>query len=419
MLNSGRLAVMVLRSRAPVVLGVAGACITASVAYGILAPDRYEATATLFIESGATDASMVGGPGASARGNELDLLRSERVAQRVVEDERLAQDPALRTPYLESIDAGRPPIEALAQYLAARMQASAGADGGVVQLSVTLSDPQLAMRVANAYAQAWGEVSLELRAASIRSGVERAHQDLALLRARLGEAQARRGDGTLALSVGARANEQFDQLSRIAHQLPRPLSVDVAAAAGGAAGWKRTMSASLTAGDAATEPYDPAKPARRYPDALADGASMQGADVPGAVKPAAAPAGRAASVDDDIRFAQQSLEHAEERLARISAEGIGAPFPAHLLRAARLPEGSTKPSLGLCLVLGAILGALLGMLAAAVVEMFDRRVRRASDLSQGLGVVVLGKLPAARRAGAAAGVLAPRWPALQRNEGVA
>jgi hypothetical protein len=130
--------------------------------------------------------------------------------------------------------------------------------------------------------------------------------------------------------------------------------------------------------------------------------SMRAGDVNGR-RGAGARGGAATSADDEIRLAQQSLERAEERLARLSAEGVGAPFPAHLLRPARVPDTSTKPGAAVCAALGAALGVVLGLVAMLLGEFFDRRIRRPADLARGTGIVVLGNLPASRSA-ATAGV---------------
>jgi uncharacterized protein involved in exopolysaccharide biosynthesis len=382
----------VLRARGLWVLAAVVLCLGAAAAYALLAPDRYRALATLFFEPGPAEAGEGSGASSPARNSELDLLRSERVAQRVVENERLMEEPALRNLYMQSIDAGRAPQEALAQYLAQRVEVHAGEDGGLVHLAVTMDDPALAARVANAYAQAWGEVALELRAASIRSGIERASRDLASLRARLGEARARRsGDGALA-AAGSRADEQFAQLSRLVSQpLSQPLGqvssqVAVAGSIAAAAEPARSVGSAVLPADASADL--PADASARSAEAAPEQRTARS-------EPRLADAGGAASAEDEIRLAQQSLERAEERIARLSTQGIGVPFPAHVLRTARVPEESTKASPWICALIGLASGLLLGTLFAFVAESLDRRVRRPSDLVRATGLVVLGSLPLA------------------------
>jgi len=369
-----KLIAVILRSRGALLLGVIGSCLAASAAYSLLAPDHFKAVATLFLEGSPPQARETNSASQAARSTDVDLLRSERVAQRVVENEGLLQEPALRTLYLQSIDAGRQPHEALAQYLAGHVEATAVGDGGVVHLAVTLDAPALAARVANAYAEAWGEVSLELRAASIRSGIERAGQELAALRARLGEARARNGNDRALAAAGSRADEQFVQLSRLA---TRPLPHAM---------FPGSISATSETPHAAPSllPQEPATEATARLAVLPVGSSSAAART---------------SAEDEIRFAQQSLERAEDRMARLSAEGIGAPFPVHVLRAASVPTASIKPPVVTCAGLGLGVGFLLGMLAVAFAEVLDKRVRRPSDLSRALGLVVLGNVPVAESAG--------------------
>lgn len=377
----GRILVAVARLRAPLALGVAGACLAAALGYALIAPDHYRATATLFFAPSFADATAGDGAPLPVRGKESDLLRSERVAQRVVENQQLAQEPSLRAIYLHAIDSGEPPQEALAQYLTTHVDVAGGtgSEGGLVRLSVTLEDPALAARVADAYAQAWGEVSLGLRTAAIRSGIEGANRELAGLRARLGEAQARRS-GAAPLGPDARAEDEFMQLSRLATQ---PSALPTAPG---------SIVAVAEQAHAASSVLPPAP--------NLDGSDAAVASLPS--PPVATPA--TSSADDEIRLAQQSLERAEERMARLSVEDIGAPFPVHLLRAAAVPTVPTKPSLAASAGLGIAVGLLLAIAAAAIAETVDPRVRRPADLSRATGLVVLGCLPVASEASAPAGV---------------
>jgi uncharacterized protein involved in exopolysaccharide biosynthesis len=370
----------VLRTRWILLASVLLACVAASAGYAFLAKDAYRAEAVMFIEPASLQESTATGGAPASAISGLDLLRSERVAQRVVESEGLVQEPSLRPILLQSIDARRAPVEAMAQYLTEHVSVHAGGDGGVVRLGVTLTDPALAARVANAYAQAWGEVALELHAAAIRQGVERAGQDLASLRARLGAARALRGESGEFAATGPRADDQFAQLSRLTTNATATVASTQAPAGG--ADWSSAARSSSEAGEAAPAP--------------------------------ASRNGTAGSVDDEIRVAQQSLERAEDRLARLSAEGIGAPFPAHVLRAASIPADSIKPGLATCLEIGAGLGLVLALAAAWLAERFDRRVRRRSDVAKGIGVVLLGSLPFAGPSALAAVRADPALPTPRR-----
>jgi uncharacterized protein involved in exopolysaccharide biosynthesis len=387
-MKTGSLLIAIVRTRGVLLLVAGAACVAAALAYALFAPDRYRAVATLFFEPGPMEAGVAAGAVTPARNTGLDLLRSERVALRVVDNERLVQEPALSTLYLQSIDAGGQPQEALAQYLAQHIDVSASGDGALVRIAVTLDDPALAARVANAYGQAWGEVALELRAASIRSGIERANQDLASLRARLGEARARHGDDGALAAADSRADEQFAQLSRLVNQPLGQGAAPGATAAGSmaAAAESSRSGTSVLPGDASVEAAVPGS--ERATDGPPPHPVVMGAQ-----------AQSATSAEDEIRMAQQSLERAEDRMARLSAEGIGAPFPAHVLRPAPVPDASTKPTLAICLAIGLAAGLLLGVFAMALAETLDKRVRRPSDIARATGLVVLGSLPAAAGAG--------------------
>jgi len=312
--------------------------------------------------------------------------------------------------YMASIDAGRQPVEALSQYVSENVRAGADGEGGLVRLAVTMPAPLLAARVANAYAQAWGEVSLELRSSAVRSGLERAHQDLVSLRARLGEARSRQGDNGAMAAAAWRADEQFAQLARLSARLldsvsrtgvPSPAGLPADDATGALPGVATAHLDVNMAGGGAL-------------DALVHGPGGTSAY---AADQHSAHDGDVVSVSDEIRLAQQSLERAEQRLAHLATETIGEPFPAHLLRAAAIPQSSIKPGIAICAALGAAVGLLLGIVAAALVEMFDRRVRRPADLARVAGIVVLGNLPSGtvkKQPGNKRGRLPVSWSRLER-----
>jgi polysaccharide biosynthesis transport protein len=359
----------VIRSRRAVLLGTAGLFLAAGLLYGWLAPERYRAVATLFL-----DAAADGAGSASLKRSDLDLLRSDRVAMRVAVNERLAEEPSLRPVYLGAVEASQQPLDALAHAIAGDVSAAPAGEGGIVQLAVTTSEPALAARIANGYARAWGEVATEIRAASMREAVERARRDLVSLRARLGEARARLGGGAVAESTdGGAADARFAEVSRLA---TRALHRSAAGEDGGDAMEEARAAASETG----LAPGGGAMPL----EARAVQSESAGDPAPSAAQGAA---------DDDIRMAQHSLERAEDRLARLAAEGAGVPFPIHVLVSARTPEQSVKPSLLQCALAAAAGGLLAGLIAAFCVEAMDRRVRGERDVAGALGLVVLGNLP--------------------------
>ena len=390
-MSSLKLFSAVVASRWPVVVVAVGACAAVGMGYWALAPERYTASSTLML-----DPVAVGGASndASLR-TELDLLRSEHVAQRVVANLHLADGPTARKSFLESGDTRRTLSEYLSQEVLDHARATAIGEGGIVRVSFTAQDADFAAQVANAYPQAYGEVSLEVRAASIRSGVERAGKDLALLRAHVEQARIRRaslGENGLD-SIAVRAGEQFARLAQIALK-----------AAGS------SPSIQPTAQPSSVGPTEEAGEMQGLGQLQPMGSIAREPGAPGRVTGDASP-------EQDLRLAQQNLDRAEERLARLSAESIGAPFPAHLLVAATAPRTSSKPSAQVCAAIGVAAGLLIGLLAVLAIEALDRRVRRTEDITRKLGIVVLGDLPAMRIPMMSAPRLdpAPRWLGLRQQ----
>ncbi|MBV8211245.1 MAG: hypothetical protein JO133_14415, partial [Burkholderiaceae bacterium] len=346
----------------PLVAVTAAACLMVALSYAAIAPQRYTATSTLVLDPVAT------GSDASLR-TELDLLRSEQVAQRVAGNLRLGDSLEARKQFLESGEARGTLPEFLAQQLAEHARVVPVGDGGLVRVSFSAAEPALAARVANAYPQAYGEVSLEMRAAAIRSGVERAGQDLALLRMHLQQARLRSAPQASFNVVALRAGEQLAHLAKLALQ---------------------SRSGVFAIGSEAPEPSVPS-----VATALSAASSADPDSVPlpriDLSPPAASELQRRrddspGTAEQELRLAQQNLERAEERLAHLSAESVGAPFPAQLLVSASVPQASSKPGTLTLAAIGTAAGLLLGLMAAMVAERLDRRVRRIEDVARLLGV---------------------------------
>lgn len=156
----------VLRARWLPALVVFLVVISGSVAYVAAAPRTYTATATLVIE-GRPDpvSSMLYGGGTSPAmvNTQLEVMRSDRVALRVIQNLKLAEMADLQAQWKASGKAG-----SVQDWLIALLQG--GLDVGVarpganvINVGYHARDPRFAANIANAYLQAYLETSIELR----------------------------------------------------------------------------------------------------------------------------------------------------------------------------------------------------------------------------------------------------------------
>ena len=140
------------------VLGVAG-----TYTVSIFLPKKYTATTTLVVDVRARDpiAAMLV---PSSMTTQEDIIKSDRVAQRVVTLLRLDQSPAVRDQWREATG-GRGRVEVwLGDLLQKNLNVTPPRrDSTVLTIEYTAVDPGFAAGVANAYAQAYVDATVELR----------------------------------------------------------------------------------------------------------------------------------------------------------------------------------------------------------------------------------------------------------------
>jgi len=157
----------VLRARWIAALSTFCVVVLAAVAYVIFVPRLYTATSTLLIEAKPDPVStmLYGGNTSPALINtQLEVIRSDRVALRVIQNLKLTDMADLRSQW----DQTRGGEGSYQDWLIAVLQAGldvgvSKAGGSVITIAFRASEPRFAAAVANAYMQAYLETSVELR----------------------------------------------------------------------------------------------------------------------------------------------------------------------------------------------------------------------------------------------------------------
>jgi uncharacterized protein involved in exopolysaccharide biosynthesis len=151
----------VLRACWKPVSAVAGVFAVAALAASLALPEAYTAEVQLLIETQA--AVPVSQPAPGELATQLDILRSDRVAQQVVSRLKLDRDPSIQARWREETG-GRGELAAwYGRELGRHLTVVPRAGSGVVTLAFTGRDPQAAAAIANAFASAYAETNLELR----------------------------------------------------------------------------------------------------------------------------------------------------------------------------------------------------------------------------------------------------------------
>jgi len=98
----------------------------------------------------------------------------------------------------------------------------------------------------------------------------------------------------------------------------------------------------------------------------------------------------------DVENAQRAYDLVTQRLAQTSLESQTQQTNVAVLTAATAPLRHSSPKTLMNVVLAVFLGSLLGLGAALLLEFVDQRVRGEVDLAQLGGIPVLGVIPAGR-----------------------
>ena len=155
----------VLRARWLAAVVVFGVVLAAAILYLVFATRVYTATASLLIDVKPDPVSsmLYGGATPSQINTQIEIIRSDRVAQRVAQNLKLADLADMRTAWANA-KTGQTIQEWLADILENGLDPKVITPGSnVITIGYHSADPRFAATVANAYVQAYLETSIELR----------------------------------------------------------------------------------------------------------------------------------------------------------------------------------------------------------------------------------------------------------------
>ena len=163
---------LILRARYKVVLLTFGITVAFTVALSLLLPKQYTAGAAIVVDvkspdpvSGMQLQGMIA-PGYMA--TQIDIINSDRVAKEVVRGLKLDQSPALRQQWEEDTEGKGELVDWVAAVLQKKLDVKPSRESNLINVNYTGADPRFAAAVANAFAQAYINVNLDLRLAPAR-----------------------------------------------------------------------------------------------------------------------------------------------------------------------------------------------------------------------------------------------------------
>ncbi|WP_230970768.1 chain length determinant protein EpsF [Nitrogeniibacter aestuarii] len=439
---------LILRARIWVVLITFSIVVGAAVVLSLVLPKKYTATTSVVVEAKTND-PLMGGllpaqmiPGYMA--TQTDIIESDRVAQRVVSMLNLTKVQSIQDDWRSETDGVGSITVWLARLLKESLDVEPSLESNVVQISYSGADPQFSAALANAWAQAYIDTSLELKVEPAKQYAKWFDIQTDELRKNLTEAQKRLSDyqqeqGIVAtderLDVeSARLAELSTQLSMIKAQ--RVDSESRQAQSRNAESMPEVMSNGVIQGlkvDLARQESMRDQLAARYgvnyPEIArvdADIASLK-QKISSEIQRVVRSLGTTTRVDvqreseiqaaldaqkkrvlalkaerdkisvllRDVENAQHAYDLVTQRLAQTNLESQTQHTNIVVLTPASPPLEPSSPKIVLNTVLASFLGLLLGVGFGFFWEILDPRVRGRNDLSQVAGLPVLGIVPPA------------------------
>ena len=167
--------------------------VATTTAVSLWLPKQYTAGTAIVVDVKSPDplsGQMLQGmmaPGYMA--TQIDIINSDRVAKEVVRALKLDQSPALRGQWQEATQGEGELVDWVAQLLQKKLDVKPSRESNLINVNYTGSEPKFTAAVANAFAQAYINVNLDLRLAPARQYATFFEEQTKAARAKLEEAQ--------------------------------------------------------------------------------------------------------------------------------------------------------------------------------------------------------------------------------------
>src|ERR1700730_2285848 len=158
--------ILVLLARWKVAAGIFIVVVAAGVLYTVFSTKLFTAAATVVIEEKSDPVAGVVYQTQLQSGyiaTQVDIISSERVAQRVVKLLKLDQSPEFVGQWRSATDGKVDVVVWLGRKLQKKLSVTPSRDSSVIDISVEWTDPKTAAVLANAFAQAYVDVTIELK----------------------------------------------------------------------------------------------------------------------------------------------------------------------------------------------------------------------------------------------------------------
>lgn len=369
---------VILKARYGLILFTLFLSVVSAVVFTMMQPNRYIAKTSLVLnvsgatpfEQGTSSAQLTAGYLAT----QLDIISSQSVALKVVDNLQLEENQELKRALLQDHDGAMLVRDRLAYKLSQSLKVQPSRDSRVVSISFEFTDPEVAALMANAFADAYIEKNLELHTEPAARSAIWFDDQRKVFRKRLEEAQKRLTDYQQEqgiVTIDERLDTETNRLNETSKSYSdaQAKTYDVKSRQLGqnhpeyVRAIKREMSLKASL-DEQKKRFLEIKQQRDGLDVLAR----------------------------EVETEQQAYESMLKRYYETTLESQFNQTNISILNRAVKPIGPSSPNMSVNIVSAVFLGAIFGAVIAFLVEVFDRRIRAEEDIDDLFGTKLLAQV---------------------------
>jgi chain length determinant protein EpsF len=456
---------LILLARKKIILTTLLVTVALALGFSLIQAKTYKATASVLLNyKGVDPLTGLTMPGQLLPGymaTQIDIISSKNVALRVVDALRLASSPAVVQQFNDATEGKGSVRDWLADLLLKKLEIVPSRESSVVEISFKGADPAFAAAVANAFADEYQKITVQLKTEPAKNASNYFNEQTKQLRDNLEAAQARLSKYQQEKGIVSLDNNRVDvELQRLNDLSSQLVAAQTAAMEGNsrqaAAGSAltspdvannaliQTMRANLAVAEGkfadTSQRYGKNHP--QYQAAQAELNKVRG-QLNAAMGTVSRSVGANAQVlrqreaelreavaqqkarvlelnrarDElgvllkDLDSAQRAFDAASQRFSQTRIEAQSSQSDISLLNPAVPPTEPSGPRVLLNTLISILLGTILGVGLALLLELLNRPVRSPSDIKEMLGIPVLGTIewkPVRSRTGGIRALMTPR-----------
>jgi len=437
----------IILARRLLVISVFLTTVTAALLISLIMPKSYEASATVMVDvrpDPVTGNGVGGMQAASILATQVDIIKSPPVSNKVVTDLHLDQMPELQARWQKEAKGKGNYLTWVGEVIGKGLEVKPSHESNVIDINYSGAEPAFAAALANAYAKAYIDTTVQIRINPARQYADFFEERAKLAREKLADAQSRLSAAQKDRGIIAseeRLDVENQRLTELATQLNtiRALRAEANSRSTLAVANPEkvqdvvlnplvsSMSADLNREETRLrtllERYGEQHPtvieqratistikerlrseSGRVVSSVSVGTKIADSRVAQAQAAYDAQRERVMKLKDgrnqltimerEVETAQKIYESLQARSSQTTLESTNSQSNIYLLSPATEPVKPSAPRTTLNVALAAVVGFLIALMIALGVEMFDHRVRSPSDVVQALDLPVIGVLPA-------------------------